>query len=293
MTKRLTLAMSLSYKTEFPLLVERPGYEVPKYKKTDTIAREVRESGIEFSTEQIRDMLYREHLSRSDLREKSGLSYAEVDEIFNEPGFDYDRTLRSLRNAERGPRVELKREISERDENACVICGDSERLEMHHIDEIRSHNDPSNLVTLCRNHHSIITNAYPLSYEHSFKSKQASSFGYWFGELLKLVSYFRRRGYAQSHLEWIHFWGHEEDRVLLRPNGNGGVQYRLRYWDQDTQLLIALYSRFLESDALNRSPRLRNEAFVARDFLEGIPVGRTKRTQEINEWLLSLDAISW
>jgi predicted nucleic acid-binding Zn ribbon protein len=35
----------------------------------------------------------------------------------------------------------------------CVVCGESNIVEAHHLDEDKTNNDPSNLIPLCPNHH--------------------------------------------------------------------------------------------------------------------------------------------
>lgn len=50
--------------------------------------------------------------------------------------------------------------ILERDDFRCVECGKGGRrsdwiLEVHHVDEDPSNNDPRNLVTLCVHHHNL------------------------------------------------------------------------------------------------------------------------------------------
>jgi hypothetical protein len=35
----------------------------------------------------------------------------------------------------------------------CVVCGEQNIVEVHHLDEDRSNNDPSNLIPLCPTHH--------------------------------------------------------------------------------------------------------------------------------------------
>lgn len=42
--------------------------------------------------------------------------------------------------------------ILERDKG-CVVCGATQALHCHHIDEVRNNNTPENLVTLCAGHH--------------------------------------------------------------------------------------------------------------------------------------------
>lgn len=38
-------------------------------------------------------------------------------------------------------------------EKKCVICGEQKIVEVHHLDENKNNNDPSNLVPLCPTHH--------------------------------------------------------------------------------------------------------------------------------------------
>ena len=42
--------------------------------------------------------------------------------------------------------------IRERD-GGCIVCGTTDRLVIHHIDENPQNNDLMNLVTLCASHH--------------------------------------------------------------------------------------------------------------------------------------------
>jgi 5-methylcytosine-specific restriction endonuclease McrA len=46
----------------------------------------------------------------------------------------------------------LRQTIIERDDGRCVVCGVTERLEVHHIDGNPKNDDPSNLETRCRKH---------------------------------------------------------------------------------------------------------------------------------------------
>jgi len=48
----------------------------------------------------------------------------------------------------------LRRQIKNRDKRQCVICGEQNGLDVHHIDYDKQNCDPSNLVTLCHPHHS-------------------------------------------------------------------------------------------------------------------------------------------
>lgn len=43
----------------------------------------------------------------------------------------------------------IRRRILRRDHYACRICGCAEKLHVHHVDHDTTHNDPSNLITLC------------------------------------------------------------------------------------------------------------------------------------------------
>ena len=38
-------------------------------------------------------------------------------------------------------------------EKECVVCGEDKIVEVHHLDENRKNNDPSNLIPLCPTHH--------------------------------------------------------------------------------------------------------------------------------------------
>ena len=50
-------------------------------------------------------------------------------------------------------RRNLRQAILERDGNRCLVCGGNGVLEVHHIDGDHCNNRPSNLATLCYNHH--------------------------------------------------------------------------------------------------------------------------------------------
>ena len=41
-------------------------------------------------------------------------------------------------------------------EKECVVCGFNKIVAVHHIDENRSNNHPSNLIPLCPNHHEMV-----------------------------------------------------------------------------------------------------------------------------------------
>lgn len=49
----------------------------------------------------------------------------------------------------------LKNEIKERDGNCCQLCGETKKLEVHHIDYDKNNNEENNLITLCRKCHGI------------------------------------------------------------------------------------------------------------------------------------------
>ena len=49
----------------------------------------------------------------------------------------------------------LKNKIKGRDENCCQLCGDTKKLEVHHIDYDKNNNEENNLITLCRKCHGI------------------------------------------------------------------------------------------------------------------------------------------
>lgn len=41
-------------------------------------------------------------------------------------------------------------------EHKCVVCGFDKIVAIHHIDENKKNNDPSNLIPLCPNHHEMV-----------------------------------------------------------------------------------------------------------------------------------------
>lgn len=42
----------------------------------------------------------------------------------------------------------------------CVICGESNIVAVHHLDEDHSNNDPANLIPICPTHHSYMHSSY-------------------------------------------------------------------------------------------------------------------------------------
>lgn len=45
---------------------------------------------------------------------------------------------------------------SKHHEMKCVVCGEKEVIDVHHLDENRENNDPKNLIPLCPTHHAYI-----------------------------------------------------------------------------------------------------------------------------------------
>jgi len=43
--------------------------------------------------------------------------------------------------------------IKERDDWQCLICGSNKKMEIHHLDEVKTNNTPENLATLCKRCH--------------------------------------------------------------------------------------------------------------------------------------------
>jgi len=73
--------------------------------------------------------------------------------------------------------AELRLSIRERDGFECIICGEPENgnaHHVHHIDYNKTNNDPSNLVTLCRLCHSK-TNAHRATWQIAFEALNVSS----------------------------------------------------------------------------------------------------------------------
>ncbi len=52
----------------------------------------------------------------------------------------------------------LKRQIRERDDYTCQICGNNKALHVHHIDYNKNNCNPSNLITLCHSCHAKTNN---------------------------------------------------------------------------------------------------------------------------------------
>jgi len=51
----------------------------------------------------------------------------------------------------------LREAALERDNHVCRACGSSTKLEVHHLDGNRQHNELSNFITLCHNCHVLLT----------------------------------------------------------------------------------------------------------------------------------------
>ena len=73
----------------------------------------------------------------------------------------------------------------------CVICGEINIVEAHHLDENKDNNDPSNLIPLCPTHHQ-----------------------YWHSSFKHLVE--------QTILEYIEDWSRRQDSNLRRPRPERG-----------------------------------------------------------------------
>ena len=54
-------------------------------------------------------------------------------------------------------KIAEKRKYINRQKKECAICGIKEKLEFHHINGNKDNNSDSNLITLCSEHHKIIT----------------------------------------------------------------------------------------------------------------------------------------
>lgn len=78
-------------------------------------------------------------------------------------------------SGDRKPRVnqtiwkKISTEIIERDGGKCVNCPKTGKgLQVHHLDEFRTNNDPDNLVTLCRDCHLSLYSPRVFSYQRYF-----------------------------------------------------------------------------------------------------------------------------
>jgi 5-methylcytosine-specific restriction endonuclease McrA len=81
-------------------------------------------------------------LSSYDVSNSVGCSYDYADQIYR---FDKYTKRRDL------PDYKTRKEVFERDNYACVVCGSEEKLNIHHIST--HENKLDNLVTLCSNCH--------------------------------------------------------------------------------------------------------------------------------------------
>lgn len=60
-----------------------------------------------------------------------------------------------------------KKEVLKRDNNKCVICGNSENIIMHHIDGDISYNAMTNLIIVCKSCHTKIHNKEQFNFDYS------------------------------------------------------------------------------------------------------------------------------
>ena len=78
-------------------------------------------------------------------------------EILGYPDWEeYHKNTRKINMQLRGKygfTDKLKKEIKDRDDNLCVLCGSTQRLQIHHIDGHYCNNDERNLITLCQKCH--------------------------------------------------------------------------------------------------------------------------------------------
>lgn len=55
-------------------------------------------------------------------------------------------------------------------EHKCVVCGESNVIEIHHYDHNHSNNDPTNLIPLCGTHHGYMHSKFRHLIEEVVKS---------------------------------------------------------------------------------------------------------------------------
>ena len=80
---------------------------------------------------------------------KEGKTYDEISSIFNTSRQRVHQIIKNYKST--NPRI-CKR-ILARDKNSCIICSYKIKLEVHHINGIKTDNNENNLVTLCSKCH--------------------------------------------------------------------------------------------------------------------------------------------
>lgn len=194
-----------------------------RWSTVSNLASQAKYNGVNHSNESIRKMFYEEVEPIAKIRARTGKEYDELLSIFGLSNFEvYNKTKQKLRTKQRGMIKKLKEQTLKRDEGKCIICGSPEDLDMHHVDGIRSHNDGSNLVILCRMHHDMITHG--ISYYFPVPDKD-------FAEKLKqsvrVVLTLRHRGYENAYVRWIHYFTNSTDKIVIEHNFESKLTYAM------------------------------------------------------------------
>lgn len=91
-------------------------------------------------------------------------------------GFDDEKEFKSNRKKRVPIKTSIKRELFERADNACQLCGTNKRqLHLHHIDKNPANNSKNNLIVVCPGCHSIAESLTKIQLQNSAKKPYRKS----------------------------------------------------------------------------------------------------------------------
>lgn len=159
----------------------------------------------------------------------------------------------------------LKTKIKERDGKCCQLCGETHKLEVHHIDYDKNNNEENNLITLCRRCHCITnhnrgfwTQVFIGLISNSKIVKKGWGFEIYFVNndkyCLKYLVFFKGKKFSWHKHElkqelWFCMWG-EFECVLNTEDGD--------YFD---------YFRFKAGDKIEIKPNLEHQLMALRNSI--------------------------
>ncbi len=152
-------------------------YSIPTRSREETLSLgRFREKNSERIKELWQDLEYANHMSEAHLGQPSPLKGKPIEEWMSPEGITNFRETQFKKGENAGENhpnwqggisfepygaefcTELKEIIRKRDSYTCQLCGINQdeleyKLHVHHIDHIKTNNNPSNLTSLCRNCH--------------------------------------------------------------------------------------------------------------------------------------------